>query len=87
MAFFVTSFALAGSRVSVTGGPYAYVETAFGPFVGFLAGVLSFLTGLLSVSGVVRIFASSVSVLVSPLDSSLGRVLVTALVFVILTCQ
>ena len=74
MAFFVTSFALAGSRVSVTGGPYAYVETAFGPFVGFLAGVLSFLTGLLSVSGVVRLFAASVSVLVSPLDSNLGRV-------------
>jgi amino acid transporter len=85
MAFFVTSFALAGSRVSVTGGPYAYVETAFGSFVGFLAGVLSFLTGLLSVSGVVRLFAASVSVLVSPLDSNLGRVLVTALVFVILT--
>jgi len=30
----------AGSRVSLTGGTYAYVEIAFGPFVGFLAGVL-----------------------------------------------
>ena len=30
MVFFVTSFALAGSRVSLTGGMYAYVETAFG---------------------------------------------------------
>ena len=27
----------------MTGGPYAYVEVAFGPFVGFLAGVLVWL--------------------------------------------
>jgi amino acid transporter len=29
-------FADAGSRVSLTGGTYAYAETAFGPFVGFI---------------------------------------------------
>src|SRR5436189_6476551 len=40
MALIVTCFAAAGSRVSVTGGLYAYVEVAFGPFVGFLSGVL-----------------------------------------------
>ena len=34
----VLCFAEAGSRVSATGGPYAYVETALGPFVGFIAG-------------------------------------------------
>jgi hypothetical protein len=37
MTLIVTSFALAGSRVSLTGGIYAYVEVAFGPYVGFLA--------------------------------------------------
>ena len=36
----VLCFAEAGSRVSLTGGPYAYVGVAFGPFAGFLAGVL-----------------------------------------------
>src|SRR3954470_265823 len=36
----VVCFAEAGSRVSRTGGLYAYVETAFGPLVGFTAGVL-----------------------------------------------
>src|SRR3977135_1031666 len=40
MALTVACFAAAGSRVSLTGGLYAYVEVAFGPFVGFLAGVL-----------------------------------------------
>ena len=39
MALIVCCFAAAGSRVSLTGGLYAYVEVAFGPFVGFLAGV------------------------------------------------
>jgi amino acid transporter len=37
MGLIVLCFADAGSRVSMTGGPYAYVETAFGPFVGFVS--------------------------------------------------
>ena len=52
MALIITTIAVAGSRVSRTGGIYAYVEVAFGPYVGFLAGVLQWLTGLLAVSGV-----------------------------------
>ena len=36
MGLIVLCMAEAGSRVSLTGGPYAYVEVAFGPFVGFL---------------------------------------------------
>jgi len=43
MVLFVTCFAIAGSRVSLTGGLYAYVEVAFGRYVGFLAGILYFL--------------------------------------------
>ena len=34
MGLIVLGFAEAGSRVSLTGGPYAYVEIAFGPFAG-----------------------------------------------------
>src|SRR5919202_5012815 len=40
MGLVVLCFAEAGSRVSLTGGPYAYVEVAFGPFAGFLTGAL-----------------------------------------------
>ena len=40
MGLIVLCMAEAGSRVSLTGGLYAYVEVAFGPFVGFLAGFL-----------------------------------------------
>src|SRR5207248_11745682 len=46
MVLFVTCFAIAGSRVSLTGGLYAYVEVAFGRYIGFLAGVLYGITAL-----------------------------------------
>ena len=41
-------FAAAGSRVTVTGGPYTYVERAFGPFSGFISGALMWITNLAS---------------------------------------
>src|SRR3954454_18045246 len=40
VALFGLCFAEVGSRVHVSGGAYAYVEAAFGPFVGFSAGLL-----------------------------------------------
>ena len=40
MALVVMVFMEAGSRVTVTGGPYAYVEVGLGPFFGFVTGVL-----------------------------------------------
>src|SRR2546426_1356018 len=40
---FVTCFAIAGSRVSLAGGIYAYVEVAVGRYVGVLGGMLFFL--------------------------------------------
>jgi basic amino acid/polyamine antiporter, APA family len=40
MGLIVLCLAEAGSRVSASGGTYAYVEAAFGPYVGFLAGAL-----------------------------------------------
>ena len=61
MVLFVTCFAIAGSRVSLTGGLYAYVEVAFGRFVGFLGGVLYFLTAILAVAGVANVFADTVT--------------------------
>src|SRR3972149_11538836 len=40
MALIVLCFATAGSRVSLTGGLYGYVDGALGRIVGFLAGVV-----------------------------------------------
>src|SRR5436190_19961770 len=61
MVLFVTCFAIAGSRVSLTGGLYAYVEVAFGRYVGFLAGALYCLTAISAVAGVVNVCVDSIA--------------------------
>ena len=75
MALIVCCFAAAGSRVSLTGGVYAYVEVAFGPFVGFLAGVLYFLMATFAVASVSSAFAGSVGALWPAADSPAARAL------------
>ena len=81
MAVFVTSFALAGSRVSLTGGLYAYVETAFGRYVGFMAGVLYFLTAILASSGIVALFADTIGAMAPIFARGSMHFLVVLLVF------
>src|SRR4030095_1666230 len=53
----VLCFAEAGSRVNLTGGPYAYMEIAFGRFPGFLVGFLLWVLGTLAVAAVSVVFA------------------------------
>ena len=81
MVLFVTCFAIAGSRVSLTGGLYAYVEVAFGRYVGFLAGILYFLTALGAVAGVVNVLANSVAQVVPFLGSPAMRIVVMLAVY------
>ena len=81
MVLFVTCFAMAGSRVSLTGGLYAYVEVAFGPYIGFLAGVLYFLTALVAVAGVVNVLANSIALVVPFLGGSVMRIVVMLAVY------
>ncbi|MBV9009545.1 MAG: amino acid permease [Verrucomicrobia bacterium] len=81
MVLFVTCFAIAGSRVSLTGGLYAYVEVAFGRYVGFLAGVLYFLTALGAVAGVVNVLANSVALALPFLGGPVMRVIVMFVVY------
>ena len=61
MALVLLCLAEAGSRVSVTGGVYAYVEIALGPFVGFIAGAVLFFTGLFGGAAVAVLFARTAS--------------------------
>jgi APA family basic amino acid/polyamine antiporter len=64
MALIVVCIAEAGSRVSLTGGPYAYVEVAFGPFVGFLAGFLLWMVTTFVMAAVATVLVSNLSSLV-----------------------
>jgi len=78
MALIVTSFALAGSRVAVTGGLYAYVEVAFGPFLGVLAGTVQYLVLWLTAASLLSAFADQVSLLVPGAGQGLARLAVIA---------
>jgi basic amino acid/polyamine antiporter, APA family len=84
MALIALCFAAAGSRVSLSGGLYAYIETAFGGLAGFLGGMLYSLTACLGVASVAAAFAGSVGVLWPPLAASLPRALVLTALFAIL---
>jgi APA family basic amino acid/polyamine antiporter len=77
MALIVTSFALAGSRVSLTGGLYAYVEVAFGPYVGFLAGVLQWLMLWLTAASLLSAFVDQVVLLVPGAGQGVARAAIT----------
>ena len=78
MGLIVLCFAEAGSRVALTGGPYAYVEVAFGPFVGFLAGVLLWTVGSFALAAVATVFADTMGALVPALSGAAGRAAVLA---------
>src|SRR6266436_4764250 len=84
MGLIALCFAQAGSRVSMTGGPYAYVEVAFGPFVGFIAGVLVWLLGTLAVAAVSTIFIDSIGALVPSLDGPASRGFILVAIFLLL---
>lgn len=73
MALIVLGFAEAGSRVRMTGGPYAYVETAYGPLAGFLVGVLTWLLGTTAMAAVSDVYATNLVRLVPALEPLGGR--------------
>jgi amino acid transporter len=74
-------FAEAGSRVPRTGGPYAYVETALGPYVGYICGVLMWLGITLAMGAVAMVFADALSGLVPPVADGVPRALLLVALF------
>src|SRR2546430_11014339 len=81
MVLFVTCSAIAGSRVSLTVWLYAYVEVAFGRYVGFLAGVLYGITALGAVAGVVNVLVNSVAGIAPFLGTPMMRIVVMLIVY------
>lgn len=53
----VLSFAAVGSRVATSGGPYVYVETAFGRFPGFLVAALLWISSVSGSGGIAAALA------------------------------
>ena len=48
IALIMLCFAEAGSKIPLSGGGYTYVETAFGPFSGFLVAIFAIVGGILA---------------------------------------
>lgn len=69
-----------GSRVKTSGGSYAYVEKAFGPFAGFIVNWLFFFGwGILGDAAVMNIVADSLSLLFPVFLNPLMRILLIAI--------
>ena len=84
MTLIALCFAAAGSRVSLTGGLYAYIDTAFGGFAGFLGGYLYSVTACLSVASVATAFAGTAGVLSPAFAAGTARALLLAVLFAVL---
>jgi amino acid transporter len=81
MTLIALCFAAAGSRVSLSGGLYAYIDTAFGGFAGFLGGYLYSVTACLSVASVAAAFAGTAGVLWPAVGTGSMRALLLAALF------
>lgn len=84
MGLIVLCFAEAGSRVSLTGGLYAYVEVAFGPLVGFVAGVMLWAGITAAMAAVASFFADALGVLIPPIAHATTRTIVLVAIITLL---
>ena len=82
MVLIVLCFADAGSRVSMTGGTYAYAEVAFGPYIGFIVAIsLWFGSNVLASGAVANVFMDSVGQIFPSIGTGLPRAAVLVLMY------
>jgi amino acid transporter len=80
MLLVVLVFAEAGSRVTATGGPYAYVEVGLGPFFGFAAGILLAASQIAAAGAISMLLGQSVARLAGLAHPAWPGVIAAALV-------
>lgn len=81
MLVMVLPLAAAAARFDISGGPVAYVGTAFGPFAGFQAGWLFTLAKLTALAANANVFAAYFTGLFPSLDAAIATpVAITLLV-------
>jgi len=83
MSLIVLCMAEAGSRVSMTGGPYAYIQVAFGPFAGFVAGFLLWMLLTFVMAAVATVLVGNLGVLVPALASRAASAAVLVLIYAV----
>ena len=83
-ALLALCIAEAGSRVPRSGGPYAYVEAALGPYIGYLCGVLLWLGFTLAMAAVGTVFADALGAWVPAAAGKVPRAVVLTAMFALL---
>lgn len=81
MLLIVLCIAEAGSRISLTGGPYAYVERTYGRYAGFMVGVMLWVVGCTAMPAVAGMLADAMARLVPAVGTLVGRGVFLAVVF------
>lgn len=84
MGLIVACFAIAGRRVSGTGGVYAYATTAFGPLIGVIVGMLLWAGITAAFAAVTSFLGDAMAALVPTLGGRAARPLSLASVLLVL---
>ncbi|MCP9764046.1 APC family permease [Lacihabitans soyangensis] len=62
MMLIMLCFSEIGSKITSTGGAYAYIHAAFGPFAGFLANTMFWFVGILADAAIANAMADMLSI-------------------------
>ena len=81
----ILCFAEVGSRFREAGGPYLYAREAFGPFVGFQAGWLTFWIRVFAFAANVNLFTNYLAQVLPVAQAGAGRALVITALVLLLT--
>lgn len=74
-------FSEIGSQITVTGGAYAYINEAFGPYAGFLANSMFWFVGILADAAVANAMADMLSIQFPVLGASIYRAIFFFVIF------
>jgi len=77
----VLSLAAVGSRIVTSGGPYVYVESAFGRFPGYLIASLLWISAVAGSGGLAAALADQVAHIIPAISSGLPRVFLLSCVY------
>ena len=81
IALVMLCFAEAGSKVTRSGGAYAYVETAFGPYTGFLAAVFMVMGSAFSDAAVANALVELIGLAFPVFTNQIIRVILLFMIF------
>ncbi|MBD0824045.1 APC family permease [Aestuariibaculum marinum] len=81
MALVMLCFAEAGSKVNNTGGPYTYIETAFGDYAGFIAGCFAVSSNLFADAAVSNALVNIITAAYPALEATYFRLIFLIILF------